>query len=467
MPLLTKSTVLGTALVALAILNFSVLDQVGVGLVASVNDKFADLGADWIGLQAINSTIDPAELAAQVKSIDGVQTTMTSWASTSISFGAQANTDQAEWLVPGQDYDLAMTPYLFVYQPDSDTQAVFYRDTITWVSGAAPRDGEAAVSTTYAEDHGIQVGSSLHHAFDVSPFDVDGRFNQTFTVSGIYERAYTDPEGNPPEVVILGYNASLVDQFTSTDRFGMYRHSVLVQGMVSNILSVSDHVIDAAEEQGYEVSTDQFRAGGRAIGGRPGFPGGGGGPGGQSGPGGRLQGQGPGGPGLPPGGNGGFPGGGGFTTPDLVVLANGDVLASALVAADRAGTWFRLLTTSAVAMALLGIGFVTAAMERKVRRDVGIRQAVGFPNRRIWIHWATMAAAMGLVGSTLGIGLVYALAVSGTSNLLLGLDLTFRNSLGVLITPVASVLAYGLATLPTYLRVLRSTPAQNLLAFGA
>ncbi|HUR24926.1 MAG TPA: ABC transporter permease [Candidatus Thermoplasmatota archaeon] len=463
MQLLTKSTVLGTTLVALAILNFSVLDQVGVGLVASVNDKFTDLGADWIGLQAVNSTIDPEELAADVASIDGVQQTMTSWASTSIAFG-QANADQSEWLVPGPDYDLEAMPYLFVYQEDSDTQAVFYRDTITWVSGEAPEAGEAAVSTTYAEENGLQGGSSLYHAFDVSPFDADGRFNQTFTVSGVYERAYSDPEGNPPEVVILGYDQDLVAQFTSTDRFGMYRHSVLVQGTLSNILSISDHVIDEAEAQGYEVSTDQFRAGGRAIGGRQGFPGGGG-FGGQAPPGGRLQAQGPGG--LPQGGPGGFPGGAGFTVPDIVVLANGDVLSSALNAADRAGTWFRLLTTSAVAMALLGIGFVTAAMERKVRRDVGIRQAVGFPIRRIWIHWATTATAMGLVGAVIGIGLVYALAASGTSNLLLGLDLTFRSSLGALVTPIASVLAYALATLPTYLRVLRSTPAENLQAFGA
>ncbi len=455
MQVLTKSTVLGTALVALAILNFSVLDQVGVGLVASVNDKFIELGADWIGLQALNSTIDPDELASQFSSIDGVQATMTSWASTSIAFGAQTNADQSEWLVPGPGYDLATTPYLFVYQEDSDTEAVFYRDTITWVSGSAPQAGEAAVSTTYAEDNGLQVGSSLYHAFDVTPFDADGRFNKTFTVAGVYDRAYSDPEGNPPEVVILGYDPSIVDLFTSTSRFGVYRHSVLVQGTMSNILTVSDRVIDAAEDQGYEVSTEQFRAGGRAIGGRPGFPGGGG-FGGQGGPGG-LQAQGPGG--------GGFPGGG--TTPDLIVLANGDVLSSALEAADRAGTWFRLLTTSAVAMALLGIGFVTAAMERKIRRDVGVRQAVGFPIRRIWIHWATTATAMGLVGAIIGIGLVYALATSGTSNVLLGLDLTFRSSLGALVTPIASVLAFGLATLPTYLRVLRSTPAENLRAFGA
>src|SRR5688500_13313155 len=189
MRIITKATGLGTALVALAILNFSVLDQVGVGLVASVNDKFTALGADWISLQALNSSINPTELAADLQGVEGVEATMTSWAATGIAFGPQAGQDQAEWMIPGPDYDLEASPHLFVYQEESDTEAVFYRDTITWLEGGVPESGEIAVSTTYAEDNGLEIGSALYHAFDVSPFDPDGRFNATFTVAGIYDRA--------------------------------------------------------------------------------------------------------------------------------------------------------------------------------------------------------------------------------------------------------------------------------------
>ncbi len=455
MRVLTSSTILGTSLVALAILNFSVLDQIGVGLVEGVDAKFSELGAEWMGLQLVSTQIDPQELASGLASIPGVKQTLAYWTTTQAAPSTTGQPSMHQWVMTGDDYDLHRHPYLFVFQEDSETQAKFYRDGITWLDGTPPEAGEVAVSADYADENGYRVGDPIIQSFGAfgGPFGQQTGWNATFAISGIYDRAYTDATSNPADVIFVGPDEQMKNALRAGFRGGQSRNITVVQATITNILDVSDRVVDYAESQGFNVSTEQFQIGGRTFGGRQGGggppPGGLGGGGQLQGPGGAVPGQGP---------------GTAFSPPDMVLFANGEVLASALDAAENAGLWFRFLTSSAVLMAILGIAFVTAAMEKKVRRDVGIRQAVGYPVKRIYMHWAFVATTMGLVGAAVGIGLVYAISSLGLASPILGMDIGFRPSVGLLVAPLASVLIYALATLPTYHRVLRASPVENLRA---
>jgi hypothetical protein len=439
MKLLTKNTILGTSLVALAILNFSVLDQIGVGLVSSVNDNFEDLGADWIALQTADAGIDSEAVAASLQNVAGSKQIMTSTSWSQIS-RSPTGISGVEWLIPGPGYGLDQEPYLFVFQEDEATGAAFYRDQIQWEAGALPGATGFAASSDYVRDNARVLGETVSFSIGGNPFNGDSATPLNLTLEGVYQRAYADASGNAFDILIVSNGGDAADTIQTQPNL---RQTILAQATLASILQASDALVDGVEKQGFTVGTENFQIGGRTFGGRQGGgPGGGGGFGG-------------------PGAQGGQ--GGQQTAPsDFALYANGEVLADALDAAERAGTWFRMLTASAVVMALVGIGFVTAAMERKVRRDVGIRQAVGYPVQRIWMHWAFVATTMGVAGGAIGVVAVYVLSATGLAETLLGIPITFRISIGAILAPVASVAVFALATLPTYAKVLRSAPSENL-----
>jgi hypothetical protein len=454
-----RSLVLPVSLIAVAILNLGVLDLIGRDLVADVFEKYDELGSSWIGVEhASRAGAKPKANATSLESdlspLDGVRDTRSYWTIQNVVSGPRQSgpggsmtfrfeTQEVRILPEGEDALEDGSLFLLVRNEQEDTK--FSRVPATLVQGRAPKaPGEILAEYDYALDNGLSLGSFVNMTFDPAPGFGEARKVSTanFTIVGFFDRGKSETFADETPIFLAAYDPRLVAQIERGQILTETKQIVLVESTLPKLAATVGRIRSALEAKGLTVATSDA-VGGVII--------------------------------ALPGGSGTIEersvegsgtwnvGGPGFGAPDDVMLhANDEILGQALGAATKAGWWFRFLTVSAILLAMLGIGFVTASRERQIRREAALRQALGFSAVRLWSQWARASLALGLVGAATGLALVWILARTGLARPLLGVSI--GSTLGPLVVtvPIVAVVACAIATLPTFRRVLRSTPADNL-----
>lgn len=409
-----RTALLGVAIIALAVTNFALMEGMGLRFTEDVYEKYEELGSNWIlvehSIQLYTQpdqpvSFNPITLAESLRSDSLVREALPSWQGTHVNVGESAQNLRLHLL--GPRYNLTEYPATFLAFEGEQADTTFLKNDLRLVNGSFPRaPGEIAIERVLALQHGIAPGELI-------PLRQNSQSRSfylgNYTVTGVVTRERIGSVAEATPIILAAYTSDLAEQFQEKKMIGGFPSAfVLVEADLREILPAVASVQESLETQGYSLEDA------------------------------------------------------GDPRSRVEVRTNGELLSDALEAADRSRDWVRVLTGSALALTVVGLGFVTAAAARHERRRMGVLQALGFPGYRLHVRWGFRALLFGGLGGGLGATTAVVFSRTSVTSWWLGIRPVMEASSILALGSLLGVLVYAGSSLLPHLSIIRASAAENL-----